>query len=424
MSAESLSERELEILRLVATGAGNKEIAVTLGISPNTVKVHLRNIFTKIGVTTRTEASLYAVRMGWVSGTFPPPVPAELPQGRSKLRRWLLVGGVLLLLAGLALGGLLAGKGLFPSTSTPTPATPAAPSSRWQLHPPMPSARSGMAVTVYEGSIYLLGGLDQNGPTSAALRFDPASSAWHELPDLPTPLYGAQAAQLGEEVYLTGGCQAGEQPSTKFMSYAPRLQRWQNLSPLPEALCAAALTAFEGRLFLFGGWDGQAYSKKVSVYDPQAGQWSDAAQLPSGRAWAAAIPSNGRIILIGGFNGGRALDETLAYYPARDRPGDQPWQKRAPLPVGRYGMGASALAGSIYLVGGRSDIGSPSPLHYQMESDLWISFDPPPIPAGFLPSLAASETRLYLFGGQDDDTFVDVLQAYQAIYTLLLPGIP
>jgi DNA-binding NarL/FixJ family response regulator len=59
-----LTEREREVLRLVATGLANKQIARRLGISEKTVKGHLTHVFQAIGVTDRTQAALWAERNG------------------------------------------------------------------------------------------------------------------------------------------------------------------------------------------------------------------------------------------------------------------------------------------------------------------------------------------------------------------------
>ncbi len=58
--AEQLSDREKQVLRLVAAGLANKQIARRLGIAESTVKVHTGNIFRRIGVTDRTSAALWA----------------------------------------------------------------------------------------------------------------------------------------------------------------------------------------------------------------------------------------------------------------------------------------------------------------------------------------------------------------------------
>ena len=62
--AHNLTERELEVLALLAQGLGNKEIASQLFITTNTVKRHLKSIYARLGVNTRAAASAYAIRLG------------------------------------------------------------------------------------------------------------------------------------------------------------------------------------------------------------------------------------------------------------------------------------------------------------------------------------------------------------------------
>jgi DNA-binding NarL/FixJ family response regulator len=66
VSGETLSERELEVLRLMAKGKSNKEIATALFISEGTVKSHGKSIFAKLNVASRTEAVTEATRRGFL----------------------------------------------------------------------------------------------------------------------------------------------------------------------------------------------------------------------------------------------------------------------------------------------------------------------------------------------------------------------
>lgn len=62
--ADSLTERERDVLRLLGAGHSNREIAAALSIGEQTVKTHVAHILAKLGVKSRTQAALYAARMG------------------------------------------------------------------------------------------------------------------------------------------------------------------------------------------------------------------------------------------------------------------------------------------------------------------------------------------------------------------------
>ncbi len=66
-SPASLTKREMDVLRAAAHGYANKKIAAELGISVQTVQVHLRNIFSKLQVSSRSEAVACAIQNGWIT---------------------------------------------------------------------------------------------------------------------------------------------------------------------------------------------------------------------------------------------------------------------------------------------------------------------------------------------------------------------
>ncbi len=460
-----LSEREREILRLVATGASNKEIAQKLVISANTVKVHLRNIFAKIDVTSRTEATLYAIRLGLVSSPtrsqellvsptqerfggdndqpaqlYPEnaipaqaarggladgePVKAVVTPGRLPLPKSLILAGGVVLLGILVYfafqGASSLIRGSAPGSTQANPLT--LPSqSRWQSLGSLPMAVSGLAAAVYENRIYIIGGDTGQGVTGAVSSYDPVQKSWQALSAKPTPVADAGAVVLGGLVYVPGGRLASGEATNLLEVYDPLNDAWEKKASLPVAVSGYALAAYEGKLYLFGGWDGQKALSGVYVYDPETDHWENRSPLPGPRAFAGAAVASGKIYVMGGYDGIKALETNQAYIPERDRPGDIPWVEQARLPKGRYSMGITSLADTIYLVGGKGDA---TAIEYVSQEDDWRALDAPPVQIESSLALVPLETNLFLLGGNSGGKELDEIQVYKAIYTISMPIMP
>ncbi len=432
---QDLSEREIEILALVATGKSNKEIAQVLYISSNTVKVHLRNIFAKLGVTSRTEASMVAYRDNLIASPAPPvsaeapPPPSEPPAPlqpaptQPSLRPLLLGAAIVLLLIILGTAAFRAIQAAAPASATVIPEQVTV-ESRWNAHASLPSPRTGLAAVTLNDSIYVIGGEVDGLPTGELLRFDPATAQWETLAPKPTPVRDIQAAVLGGRIYVPGGEVESGGVSASLEIYNPGDDSWSQGSALPVGLSAYSLAAFEGKLYLFGGWDGSSFVGRVFSFDPDLNVWEEKSSLPTARGFSGAAVIGGKIFVIGGFDGKSAFSENWMYSPERDHPADSPWNEAAPLPEGRYTLGLVSLADKIHLIGGKgASDGNFSQMDYTPQSDTWQILDNPLAGEWYGFGTALVGTQIFALGGEQDGRITDQNLAYTVVFVVVIPVI-
>ena len=366
---KELSEREIEVVRLLAAGLSNKEIASQLFLSVNTVKVHLRNIFAKLSVQSRTEATLVAIQRGWVTvpgtqtGTQPAEAmlytPAELPRIVTELplpvgRRVALVAAAMLCVAGILLGGLRSTNGAAAASDVfsdrPVESDPAritSDDSRWVVAASMPTARTRLAVIAYAGRLLAIGGDTQAGATHAVEQFDPASNVWTMRAAKPTAVSNVSAARMGDTIVVPGGMTSDGVPTTTVEVYDAAADAWSPAAPLPAPRMAYAAAEFGGWVYVMGGWDGAAYSANVYAYDAGANRWSSRAAMPSPRGFAAAAVLDDAIYVVGGFDGQVESSACQRYLPREDR-----WEACPSMSVGRGGLALVAVGANLYAIGG------------------------------------------------------------------------
>jgi len=457
------SDREIDVLQSMVKGLTNQQIANDLGISVHTVKAHVRNIFSKTGAASRTEATLYAVRNRIVSvnpGEEPesffapdalvvqkaeivtsdleenPPTPLLLPEiaplpenpmpkkptSNLPMLKFLVQNGlnIGILLVGLILFGLIFLRSPQSSgTNQPTPGTQSVVLSQlspnWTPRAALPVTQTAAAAASLNGSIFLIGGYNAAGVTGAVWRYDPDSDTWRSLSAKPNPVRDAQAVALNGKIYLPGGKKADGTISNLLEVYDPTSQAWTAAKPLPSPRSAYSLAALEGRMYLFGGTDGTQTLADVFAYDPQTDSWQTQTAMPTPRAYGGAVVLDGKIYLIGGENGGTSLAVNEEYVPANE--GKQPWTPRAPLPKAQSHFGLGATSKFICLLGGKPE---KTIMFYDIRTDTWNISSSSKMNFGIQPSVVERDSSLFVLDTNTDRSTSDLIEL-RLLYSLTMP---
>jgi N-acetylneuraminic acid mutarotase len=212
---------------------------------------------------------------------------------------------------------------------------------------------------------------------------------------------------------VPGGRLASGAPTTTVEVYNPQNDLWTTLKPLPQPRSGYSLAAVEGKLYLFGGWDGATYRSEVWQYNPDRDEWSERSPMPTPRAYAGAAVVEGQIYVIGGENTDGALTVNERYTPAAE--GGQPWATQQPLLAPRSHMAVVVSNNRIFVVGGTAT--NDQLLVYNTTWQIQA------IPLAALRDLRAQviRDRLYIVGGQGAEGTSPKAYEYQAFYTVMLP---
>jgi len=470
---EPLSDRELDVLRRLAVGESNKAIADGLSISPLTVKTHLRNIYTKLDVSTRTEALNVALQQRLIAVVAPlavaetaaeladaPPAPdaagnGALPATAAEAappvapvaapdptptstsgptsasgpasasgHRWralslALLALLLLTAAAFAFvqwqSGALLGQASEPFVET------ALGDSRWLSSRPLPQARAGRAVVALGLDVYAIGGEVADGVVDNVDVFDTKALAWRRAAAKPTAVSEATAVELFGEIYVPGGRMADGKPAAGVEVYSPSQDAWRRAAPLPEPIAGGLALAEGGFLYLIGGWGEAGALATVYLYDPAADSWRPVAPLPQPRAEAAGGAMTGRLYVVGGSDGDAGQTSCYSYDPPRDT-----WEECPDMLQPRADAGSTVLLNKLYVIGGTTDATAGHGEVYDPNTRTWTVLNAPPgVAAWAAPGVTHVETRIYAVGGRRGEALSDATLVYSPFtYQTYIPAAP
>lgn len=457
---EPLSSREIDVLDSMVQGATNKEIASRLSISENTVKVHLRRIYTKLGVSTRTEAVTVAIQQGVVTVVMqeptapeaaapvavdvapppeatavatptPDPIPPDIPAevGHTTPVLWHPIAitlAVVLAATLLAFGGWqLFGRGdNVTAVLTPEPFSEMPiGDSRWRISRPLAAGYAGMSVATIGLDIYSIGGETDAGVVNTVNVYDTTSYTWSSRAAKPTAVSDAVAAVLFGEIYIPGGRLANGEPTTVVEVYSPANNAWYLATALPQPIGGGLVLSQGGLLYIFGGWNGSAYLDLAYEFNPHLNSWRPLPPMPQPRAFAAGGAIAGQLYVVGGYDGQQELAACAIFDPLAEV-----WQECPDMLIPRAGAGATVLLNQLYVIGGGITNVHEIPFseQYNPNTQTWQVVNTPMLSDGShwaRLGVTNVETRLYALGGELQNQLSADTYILETVFQAFIPSI-
>lgn len=452
-----LSEREFEIIGKLVTGATNREIAHSLSISHHTVKVHLRNVYQKLGVASRTEATHLILTQNLLEPKKPEPEAAleevesetvtqerislehEPPQEKEEVEPIEESKGlneglekptkasesavtrdkkdaeaiVTMNETGALISASLAththgaiSKDTHPSVVRPVLTPEVLMPSRSNSALSWVAILLGIAVVVLLGLVVML--ISRLTATTNAelpvvsgeeeIQVVEPSARWQELAQLPTSLKNSTAIHLGGDLLLIGG-ESNEGIEATVQRYDGSQKRWQPMAAIPEAVRHGPMLFSTGKLLVVGGINKSGKVVDiVQYYKPETNQWHQAtAALPLPLARSALATFEGTIFLFGGWDG-TSLQDTIYRYLADE----QRWEFYQTMPAARADLAAATVQDGIVLIGGTAENGEALDeiLHFAPYDSPSFATEAPLPTKDAAPKVVTLGNALYLFSSE------------------------
>jgi non-specific serine/threonine protein kinase len=282
-----------------------------------------------------------------------------------------------------------------PTTGPPT--TTALVQAAWRARTPAPTARQEVASAVFQGEVWVIGGLTTAGASSVVEAYDPAADRWSSEPSLPLAVHHAAATIYRGEIVVLGGFVDASSlyAQATDRAFAFRDGGWVELPKLRRPRGAAAAATVGNSLILVGGRDADALIGPTEVFDGTA--WHDAQAIPTKRDHLAAVSDGKSVFAMGGrfIQPGATTSAVERYDPVANA-----WEGLPAMPSARAGLGATLVGGRILTAGGEDPTGTFGNVEaYDIAGARWSDVAPLPSPRHGLAFERVGDQVLALDGG-------------------------